>query len=601
MLAKFDAFDVNTSEGFITINSYNDLINDATGYSNNTFINRLEVPEVLTSDGRYYDNIDTFDFRPFTTNTAVYATSVASATVNPANTQTLNSDEKYFPVPDSQITFDIDFYGSRIDRVVVNKNTLLSVIQGAPDVANLKDPGAPADSITVNRLYVPPYPSLPSALSNTTFQILDKRTGNDSSIVNGRQQAYTIYNLNSSADTRSQPKRYSMSQINKLEKRIDSLEKQVALNSLEKQIADLVIPSSNDAGKERFKNAFLVDGFDDAFVADRTSLEGTAYIDSKNSELLPLTTIFNVESIFDKSDAATAANIHENKTLLLPYEEFTLISQLSASEPRVVRYTPPPVQVVAQAVPREVVYEQVEDFVYEPPANTDNTSTEVTKVTQEDGGTKVVTVTEGGGVTTVVTVVEIETGLSTTTVVTSVTGGTGNDTLIGGTGAVTLTGGTGNDTLIGGTGAVTLDGGTGNDTLISTPTTVITIETKPAMVRVVTDGSVTYYEADFVSNFYEKNKDWVDTRYSVDFSAFRAGDATAVFDVTLTSKVSIPEVQSTPAEVIVVTTTNDPPTTSSTTTTESYVQITDANAEEAMMTRDTGGGKYAEDFSYMVY
>jgi hypothetical protein len=510
LLAKFDAFDVNTSEGFITINSYNDIINDATGYSNNTFINRLEVPETLTSDGRYYDGIDTFDFRPFTSNTAAYSTTIGGATINPANTQVLNSDEKYFPAPDSQITFDIDFYGSRIDRVVVNKNTLISVIQGAPDVANLKDPGAPADSITVNRLFVPPYPSLPSSLSNTTFQILDKRVGNDTSIVNGRQQAYTINNLNSSADTRSQPKRYSMSQINKLEKRIDSLEKQVALNTLEKQITELVIPSSNDSGKDRFKNAFLVDNFDDAFVVDRTSLESTAYIDSQNSELLPLTTIFNVESIFDRSDAATVDNIHQNKTLLLPYEEYTIVSQLSASEPRVVRSVPAAIETTA------VTYYPVDDYVYTPPD-------------------------------------PIPTAVSPT------------------------------------------------PTTTPTPTPIVCqlpVVYRPAMCRVVTDGAVEYYEADYVSDFYYNNKDWVDARYDVQIGAFLGG-MEAAFEVVLTSKVSIPAVQSTPAEVIVVTTTIDPPQTH--TTSEPYIQITDANAEEASMTRDTGGGKYVEDYSYMVY
>lgn len=507
LLVKVDAYDVNATEGFITINSYNDLIDDSTGFSNNTYINRLEVPEVLTSDGKYYDGIDCIDFRPFTTNTASYATTVGSATINPSNTQSLSSDEKYFPAPDSLITFDMDFYGSRIDRVVVGKDTSVTVISGAPDVSNLKEPAAPADSITVNRMFVPPYPSLPSALSNTTFQILDRKIGNENAIVNGRQQAYTINNLNSSADTRAQPKRYSMSQINKLEKRIDSLEKQVALNSLEKQITQLVIPSSNDAGKNRFKNAFLVDNFDDAFIADRSSIENTAYIDSQNGELLPLTTIFNVESIFDRSDSATNDNIHQNKTLLLPYQEFTLVSQLSASEPRVVRYTPPPVTSVSSG---DVTYYPVEPPIYEPD----------------------------------VPIVVIE---------------------------------------------------------VDPPPPPPPAPKTPAMVRVITDGAVCYYEADFVSDFYEKNKEWVETRYGVDFSGFRAGDSTAVFDVTLTSKVSIPEVQSTPADPIVTTTTFEPPQTEPSVP---YVQITDANWEEVSMRNDNdvgGGGKYVEDFSYMVF
>jgi len=155
---------------------------------------------------------------------------------------------------------------------------------------------------------------------------------------------------------------------------------------------------------------------------------------------------------------------------------------------------------------------------------------------------------------------------------------------------VTVTGGGGNDTII---------GGGGNDEVANTTVVVVEVK-KPAMVRVITDGNVEYFEADFVSNFYMNNKEWVESRYGVpEFSGFRAGDTTAVFDVTLTSKVAIPEVQSTPAEVIVVTTTIDPPQVQ--TTSEPYIQITDANAEEASMTRDNGGGKYVEDFSYMQY
>ena len=372
LLAKFDAFDVNASEGFITINSYNDIIDDSTGYSNNTYINRLEVPEVLTSDGKYYDGIDSFDFRPFTTNTALYSTTVAGASVNPANTQSLSSDEKYFPVPDSAITFDLDFFAGRIDRVVVNKNSTISVLAGAPDIADLKEPKEPADSITISRMFVPPYPSLPSAISNTTFQILDKKVGNEKSIVNFRQRNYTVFNLTNSTESRGQPKRYSMSQINQLERRIESLEEQVSLNSLEKKITRTVIPSSTDPGKDRFKNAFLVDDFDNGFVSDLSSVENTAYIDGFNGELLPLTTIFNLESIFERADATTSNNIHGGTTLLLPYQEFTIISQLSASEPAVAKITPPP-----PATSNPTVFTPVAPTVYTPPtivtiaANTD--------------------------------------------------------------------------------------------------------------------------------------------------------------------------------------------------------------------------------------
>jgi hypothetical protein len=168
----------------------------------------------------------------------------------------------------------------------------------------------------------------------------------------------------------------------------------------------------------------LVDGFDDAFIADGSSVENTAYIDSQNSELLPLTTIFNIESIFDRSDAATNNNIHQDKTLLLPYEEFTIVSQLSASEPRVIRSIPAPIEASSPAQSSGVVtYYPVEAPVYvalppTPPVGTPNTPT-------------------------------------------------------------------------------------------PTPTPTPPPPPAPAMVRVITDGAVTYHEANFVATFYENNKAWV--------------------------------------------------------------------------------------------
>ena len=340
LLAKFDAFDVNSSEGFITINSYNDIINDASGYSNNTFINLLEVPELLTSDGRYYDVRDCFDFRPFTTNTALYATTVASASINPSATVTINTDEKYFPAPDSEINFDIDFYVPRIDTVVINRNNDLIVVQGTPDVTNVATPPKPTDSLLVTRLLVTPYPSLPYSFSNTTFNINNKRVGNDSSIVNSREEVYKVKGLASTSDNRSAPKAYTMSNISRLEQRIRAIEKEILLSKLERTILDKTIPSSNDPAKERFKNGFLVDSFNDYSVVNLKNVENSCFIDIEKGELQPLRFSYNLESIFDRSHAATKAAITEDNQLMLPYTEVALIKQLNASKPKTVVYAP---------------------------------------------------------------------------------------------------------------------------------------------------------------------------------------------------------------------------------------------------------------------
>jgi Ca2+-binding RTX toxin-like protein len=54
-------------------------------------------------------------------------------------------------------------------------------------------------------------------------------------------------------------------------------------------------------------------------------------------------------------------------------------------------------------------------------------------------------------------------GVFTDNIATAIDGGAGSDTLVGGSGAVTLSGGPGNDKLIGGNGAEALLGGSGND------------------------------------------------------------------------------------------------------------------------------------------
>jgi len=50
--------------------------------------------------------------------------------------------------------------------------------------------------------------------------------------------------------------------------------------------------------------------------------------------LLPLSFAYNLESMFDRSDAATSNNVYEGTTLMLPYEEFAVDSN---SVPRCAR------------------------------------------------------------------------------------------------------------------------------------------------------------------------------------------------------------------------------------------------------------------------
>ena len=340
LLVKFDAFDVNSSEGYITRDSYTPIVSDSAGFNNNLYINSLEIPEVLTSEGRYYDTIDCIDFRPYCTNTAVFSNTVASATINPANSQTINTDEKYFPLPDSEIILSVEYYLPRIDNVYVTSQNEVRVSKGNPDTySNLKAPPKSIDSLTISNVYIPPYPSIPYNYSNTTFSILDKKVGNDFTIVNLREDRYKIKNITNSTDRSISPRAYSMTRINSLEKRIQAIEKELLLNKLEASIIDKVIPSSNNPAQNRFKNGFLVDGFDNFNVVNLSNPENCCYIDTEKSELVPCRFTYNIENIFDRSDANTISCISGNQFISLPYNEVPIIRQLNASKPGYIEVT----------------------------------------------------------------------------------------------------------------------------------------------------------------------------------------------------------------------------------------------------------------------
>lgn len=330
MLVKFDAFTTGGAEGFFTIDSYN--IDDTKNLSDSTTtINTLEVPSLLTKVGDYYDMRDTLDFRPYGNTTATITSSVASASINPANTFGLSGDDQFFPVPDSSVTYTYESYLPRIDRITVDKNTTLGIISGTPDL-NPKSPSATGGSggrptaVTVALLSVPPYPSLPAALNDTTLEILNKRTGNARGVLNRTPDIYTIKPVESRTEI-LQPIAYTMSDIGHLERRIRIIEYQTLLNSIEQTIRDKAIPSSVNPASNRFKNAFFVEGFDDDTKAQKENNEYAASIDYDESLLKPPVRQINMEMLFDRTDSTTLSSITNNTTLMLPYTEVKMFDQ----------------------------------------------------------------------------------------------------------------------------------------------------------------------------------------------------------------------------------------------------------------------------------
>ena len=125
---------------------------------------------------------------------------------------------------DESMTVGYDYYLPRADRIFINTNGRLGILQGAP-----------ADQ-----------PRLPDSLSNVM------------NIANIYLPAY-LYNTSDARVQFIEHKRYQMSDISKLEQRIKNLEYYTSLNQLETNTLNSFVADAD--GNNRFKSGIFVDNF----------------------------------------------------------------------------------------------------------------------------------------------------------------------------------------------------------------------------------------------------------------------------------------------------------------------------------------------------
>lgn len=294
LLVKFDAFDT-ASAGVRTVKSY--PINDSANLASlsNTYINTLEIPEMTGIDGRYYDIRDQFDFRPISSNTVPFTSELSNTSIvnpaEPSDTARFSSAEQKFPVPDTNLSANVTYYIGRNDRVVLDKNGDFTIVAGIPGVMDSYPP-EPSDSITLQILEIPPYPSLPQALSAETVEILDTRIANEK--YGTRKDIYRVSApIEVDQRTRIQTKGYTMADISTLERRIKDLEYYVSFTLAETVAKMRFIGSSADPMLDRFKFGFFVDPFTNYSYADTENPEFYATI--TEDFLLPRQGEFNIE------------------------------------------------------------------------------------------------------------------------------------------------------------------------------------------------------------------------------------------------------------------------------------------------------------------
>lgn len=280
MTVRMKAFKLNDTTGnyFFTVDSYpGDVAKN-------------KIQPFVSSSGKVYNLRDCLDFRPYVeplspatyTNAAVLGTaptvSNGSTGVNLAPSFSA-SYEILTPSHDQFGEIDYEFYLNRTDAVILDSYGRIALLKGT-EVENSIPPTITGDQIKIAEIFVPGSPSLTIEEANAqdrpqyAVQIVPKGT-----------------------------KTYRMKDIENLEKKIDSLEYYVLLNSLEADTKNLNIVDEN--GLDRFKNGIIVDPFNDLSIANLENVEFNAALDFTEKSIMPAVKTFPLNLKYKSASSAT--------------------------------------------------------------------------------------------------------------------------------------------------------------------------------------------------------------------------------------------------------------------------------------------------------
>ena len=284
LLCEFDYFVRDTSGYYDTV-SYLNTSNTDTIFAQESlplsnltsFASYWEIPEVYTSDDKYFDLINHIDFRPAAAPTATPNTAPLNAPINPpvtlsfGNTADPANDLK-FPAPEGQFDANVEHYLGRIDHICMSgiKGNIF-VLKGVPaaDPRKRYEPNHPKDTLKLQVTHVPAYPNLPNFIDAQTSELISTHMGNEKFLQLRRKSHAVAPFLSSDEMQLSQPMVYTMEDIGNLERRIRDLEYYVSLSVLETNITNKQIPSSIDGTLNRFKFGFIADDFESDLYTDR--------------------------------------------------------------------------------------------------------------------------------------------------------------------------------------------------------------------------------------------------------------------------------------------------------------------------------------------
>lgn len=321
LLVQFDTF--TSTAGVKSKDSYNVTDGQTIAAMGNTSINTLEIPEVWGINGEYYDLRDQFDFRPSVANTIPLISEASNTSVlNPTlPASKFTASDKKFPISDSDLVANVSYYQGRTDRVIVDVYGTIDVIRGYD--GKVEPPPPPNDSVTLQLLEVPPYPSLPKSMSPAVISLADTQVYNGKG--SKRIFEYTVGTpIDASQRERLQVRNYRMEDIASIEQRVSDLEYYVSYTLAETVAKARFIPSSLDGGVDRFKVGFFVDPFTNYNYSETLDPEFYATIEDDQ-----LTTHIN-ETILEFRHETSPGGGESIATI--DYNEVTAFKQLDATD-----------------------------------------------------------------------------------------------------------------------------------------------------------------------------------------------------------------------------------------------------------------------------
>jgi hypothetical protein len=236
-----------------------------------------DIPKYVTANtGESIELRSAIDFRPRIDADGVDFSSVTGAA----------------PSPLSTFSTDVQYYLSRLDKIVLDAKGQFSVIKGVSSL-NPELPESPKESMVLYHIFVP---------------------------------AYTL-NVDEVETTLIDNKRYTMRDIGKLEKRIDNIEYYTSLSLLESEASNKDIIDAN--GLSRLKSGFIVDSFNTHSVGNVLSPDYKASIDRQNHRLRPLFSEKNVRLKYNATESKFVTKTGDVVTL--PFTETSLFDQNKAS------------------------------------------------------------------------------------------------------------------------------------------------------------------------------------------------------------------------------------------------------------------------------